>query len=211
MSVLIATPCYGGLLTVNLFRSLVGIADLCGKEGINLNFLIVAGESAITRGRSNLAATFLRDTDYRTLAMIDADITINPVDFLKLLRLDKPIRGAAVPLKTLDHSESLSCYQGGRRVQRLNMPPEPFKVDYLGGAVMLIEREVIESLSAIPELQYEDPINGKGAHIFHEMIVDGALLSEDYAFCHRAREGGFSVWCEPSVIVGHSGPCVWSA
>lgn len=211
MGVLIATPCYGGLLTVNLFRSLVGIADLCGREGINLNFLVTEGESAITRGRSNLAATFLRATDYRTLAMIDADIAIKPEDFLRLLRLDRPIRGAAVPLKTADHSECLSIYKGGRRVARLNMPAEPFECDYLGGAVMLVEREVIGTLSEIPELQYKDPINGEGSHIFAEMIVDGALLTEDYAFCHRAREHGYSVWCHPEVIVSHSGMDQWVA
>lgn len=141
--------------------------------------------------------------------MLDADIQIQAEDFLKLLRLEKPIRGAAVPLKTHDHSESLSCWKDGRQVRRADMPAEPFECDLLGGAVMLVEREVIETLSGLPDLQYEDPINGRGAHIFAEQIIDGALLSEDYAFCHRAREHGYSVWVEPSVIVGHIGPCRW--
>lgn len=203
-------PCYGGQLTVAAFRSLVGIADLCGKTGVNLNFLVVEGESAITRGRSNLAATFLR-TEYQTLAMLDADILISPEDFMKLLRLDKPVRGAAVCMKTHNGTEALSCWRGGERVQRASMPLEPFEVDYLGGAVMMVKREVIEKLSEINELRYNDPINGEGTHIFAEQIVNGALLSEDYAFCHRAREHGFSVWCEPSIIVSHYGQGAWRA
>ncbi len=208
MSVLIATPCYAGQMHIALFRSLMGIAGLCADQGIDVGFLTVDGEAAITRGRSNLAATFLRE-HHDTLAFIDADIHIEPEDFLKLLRLNKPIRGAAVNLKTADHSESLNVHRDGQRIKRADMPAKPFQVDLLGGAVMMIEREVIEKLSAIDELKYECPINGPGCHIFAEQIVDGALLSEDYAFCHRAREYGFSVWCEPSIKVSHFGPSHW--
>lgn len=210
MSVLLAVPCYGGMLSTGTFHSLVGIAQLSAAQGIELDMLTAANESAITRGRSNIAATFLR-TERQTLAMLDADIRIAPEDFMRLLSLNKPIRGAAVSLKTVDHSESLSAWKGGRQVKRADMPAEPFEVDLLGGAVMLVEREVIEALSADPALKYEDPINGAGAHIFAETIVDGALLSEDYAFCHRAREAGFSVWVDPAVVVGHRGPCEWRA
>jgi hypothetical protein len=198
------------MLTVGTFQSLLGIAQLCGAEGVELDVLVTGGESAITRGRSNLAATFLR-TERKTFAMLDADISIEPEDFLRLLRLEKPIRGAAVALKTPTHEESLSCWKDGRQVKRAEMPAEPFEVDYLGGAVMLIEREVIEALSADLSLRYVDPIAGEGSHIFAEVIVDQALLSEDYAFCHRARQAGFSIWVDGSVIVGHKGPCEWRA
>ena len=186
----------------------MGIASLCSDEGIDVGYLVVDGEAAITRGRSNLAATFLREY-HDTLAFIDSDIHIEPADFLKLLRLNKPVRGAAVCLKTPDHSESLNAYKDDERIKRADMPDKPFEVDLIGGAVMLIERDVIEKLSEIEELKYTDPINGPGAHIFAEQIVDGALLSEDFSFCHRAREHGFSVWCEPSIKVSHFGPSFW--
>ena len=207
-SVLIATPCYAGQMHIALFRSLMGIAGLCADQGIDAGFLTVDGEAAITRGRSNLAATFLGE-HHDTLAFIDADIHIEPEDFLKLLRLNKPIRGAAVNLKTGDHNESLNVYRDGVRIKRADMPAGPFDVDFIGGAVMLIEREVIEKLSELDDLKYEDPINGPGCHIFAEQIVDKTLLSEDFSFCHRAREHGFSVWCEPSVICSHFGPSHW--
>ena len=186
----------------------MSIASVCADEGIDVGYLVVEGEAAITRGRSNLAATFLRE-HHDTLAFIDADIHIEPADFLKLLRLNKPIRGAAVCLKTPDHSESLNVYKDGDRIKRADMPAEPFEVDLLGGAVMLIERDVIEKLSEFEELKYEDPINGPGAHIFSELIFEGALLSEDFAFCHRARGIGYGVWCDPIVICSHFGPSHW--
>ena len=208
MSVLIATPCYQGNLTTALFRSIVGILDLCDREKIDCDVLLLEGEAAIARGRSNMAATFLR-TDYKTFAMIDADIEIDPEDFLKLLRLDKPVRGAAVCLKTSDHSELLNIYRGGERVKRAEMPADPFEIQFLGAAVMLIEREVIETLSEIDALKYHDDVVGDATHIFAEQVIDHCLLSEDYSFCHRAREFGFSIWCDPTIICSHIGPSKW--
>lgn len=187
----------------------MGIVALCDRAAIDCNLLVVEGEAAITRGRSNLAATFLRQ-HYQTFAMIDADILIEPEDFLRLLRLNKSVRGAAVCLKTKDHSESLNVYKDGRRLARSDMGSEPLEVDLLGGAVMLIEREVIEDLSKIDALRYTDPIIGEAAHIFGERIVDKTLLSEDFSFCHLAREHGFSVWIDPTVKVSHFGPCSWT-
>ena len=209
MSVLVATPCYQGNLTTALFRSIVGILDLCDREKIDCDVLLTEGEAAIARGRSNMAATFLR-TEYKTFAMIDADIGIAADDFLKLLRLDKPVRGAAINLKTPKHTELLNTYDlDGKRVTRAAMPEIPFEISLIGGAVLLIEREVIETLSEIPDLQYIDPILGPGAHIFAEQIVDKTLLSEDFSFVKRARDHGFSAWCHPDVICSHYGPSSW--
>lgn len=223
MSVLLAVPCYAGQLTVPCFLSIFSIVDACNKAGIEIDLLVTHGESAITRGRSNMAAAFLR-TQLDTLAFLDADIAISGEDFVKLVRLEKPIRGAAVNLKTLDHSESLSVFANGKRLGRRDLElmgralePQsgiiyPVEVDYLGGSVMLIERDVLESVSiAHPELAYVDPIAGPGVHIFQEIVTaEAELLSEDYSLCERARAEGFSVWCDGSVIVSHfEGRSAW--
>ena len=224
MSVLLAMPCYSGLMTVHGFFSIMSILEACGKAGIEIDLLVTHGESAITRGRSNMAATFLR-TQYDTLAFLDADIGISGDDFVRLVKLKKPIRGAAVNLKTLDHTESLSVFKNGKRLTRDELfndsfavggqgylvTGEPVEVDYLGGSVMLIEREVIEVLTrAHHELDYVDPINGLGTHLFREIVSDSVLWSEDYSFCARARANGFSVWCDPAVVVSHfEGRMAW--
>lgn len=210
MSVFVATPCYAGQLHVAAFRSLFGIAGILGEKGIDCQFLVVEGEAAITRGRSNIASAFLK-SKCKTLAMIDADILIEAEDFLKLYKMNKPIRGAAVALKTTDHSERLNVVVNDKRKTRSQMPDSPFIVQYLGGAVMLVERAVIKKLSSLKKLQYNDEINGPGAHIFQERIVDGTLLTEDFAFCELAKRHGFSTWCDPSIIVSHFGPSFWRA
>lgn len=162
-----------------------------------------------------MAAAFLR-SGADTLAFLDADIGIRGDDFVKLVRLDKPIRGAAVNVKTLDHAESLSVYKDGRRLTRREMLETEtldgtVDVDYLGGSVMLIERDVVDILvRKHSELLYTDPITGEGCHLFHEIVEDGFLLSEDYAFCQRARHAGFTIGCDPTVIVSHfEGRTAW--
>lgn len=212
MSVLVAVPCYAGLLTVAGHRSLHEISVLGASLGVPVDFLVTHGESAITRGRSNIVSFFLREGDWGTLAMLDADIYIKSEDFWSLYNLEQPIRGAAVATKTLDHSEALSVYKDGKRVKRADMPTDPFEVDYLGGSVMLVERDVLSNMSAAyPELAYDDPIAGPGVHLFLEIVSNRVLLSEDYAFCERARDCGFSIWCDPSVIVDHfDGRVSWS-
>ena len=37
----------------------------------------------------------------------------------------------------------------------------------------------------------------------------GLMLSEDYAFCRRARDAGFRIWLAPWVRTTHSGPAIF--
>lgn len=210
MKVMLAMPCYAGAMTVAGYQSIHGIGQALTEVGVDSDFLITSGESAITRGRSNMAATFLK-SDCDVLAFLDADIFIKPEDFLTLLALEKPVRGAAVSTKTMDFSESLSVYKDGKRVARADMPGEPFEVDYIGGSVMLIERQTLLMVyTNYPELAYVDPIVGEGVHVFGEIVEDGTLLSEDYAFCHRVRQCGLTIWCDPSIVVSHfEGRVAW--
>ena len=83
-------------------------------------------------------------------------------------------------------------------------------VDYLGAAVMAIERRVLEQLSkAHPELKYEDPRGGQAYALFEPVLAGGAYLSEDYGFCELARRAGFSVYVDPAVVVRHYGGIYW--
>ena len=206
MNTLIATPCYGGAATTGYLRSLVRYTDV--------DFLVVEGEAAITRARSNLVSTFLKHTDCDVLAFIDADIEMRPDDFCLLarrVRANKEIVGAAVTMKHRNGTP-LSCWlENGEQYTRTHDFDEPFPCKYLGAAVMLIHRSVLEKMWEMYStvLGYDDPINGPGVHLFHEMIVDRALLTEDYAFCERARAAGVKTWCDPEVVVKHYGQAAW--
>lgn len=62
----------------------------------------------------------------------------------------------------------------------------PFEVQYAGTAGMLIHRRVLEAIPD-PWLEYDHP----------------EIIREDVRFCEKIRRGGFDVWCDPRVVLGH--------
>jgi len=208
-SVLIATPCYGGMVCSEYLETTHRIRDV--RPDAHYDFALLSGESSVDRARNTLTATFL-DTDYETLAFIDADIDMSGEDFWHLVDMPYAVRGAAVAMKTPDHSEALSCWKDGAQVRRAEMPADPFTVDYLGAAVMMIAREAI-----VATVHHRDvkPYDIKGIGICHSLFAhevhNDTLLSEDYTFCKRVREMGFQIYCDPSVQVRHFGRAAWRA
>ncbi len=172
-----------------------------------MDFLVTEGESHVTRARNNLVATFLNQTDAKTLVFIDADIEMQAEDFFALLDMSG-VRGAAVACKTPDRSEVLSIWVDGERPKRAEMPAEPFSVDFLGSAVLAIDRDVFERLK--PHVAaYDDPIVGPGHAFFWDGVVDGNFETEDHGFCITCREHGIPITCAPTIIVRHFGAAFW--
>lgn len=94
---------------------------------------------------------------------------------------------------------------------------QPLELKRIGTGLMLIRRDVIETLcQRHPELRYPvDPQdrgeNGLGEYLyalFQPMFDEttGHLLSDDYAFCQRARQSGFRIWAAPWMHTTHTGP-----
>ena len=180
------------------------------RGDMNVDFLITEGESHITRARNNIAATFLKETEYDHLAFIDADIELNSDDFYRLAQMDG-VRGAAVACKTPDFSERLSIYVDGGVPRRAHMPREPFPVDFLGSAVLFISRKVLEHLRASEAVsQYHDPIIGRAWDFFRDGVIDDFWASEDYGFCKLLRDHDIEIVCDPAIRVKHYGSTFWS-
>ncbi|HWV61946.1 MAG TPA: hypothetical protein VN034_14880 [Sphingopyxis sp.] len=94
------------------------------------------------------------------------------------------------------------------------------ELSQLGTGLMLIRRDVVETLCARhPELVFRTDARdrqgtgvGESVHALFLPEIDptsGLMLSEDYAFCHRARDAGFRVWLAPWVRTTHSGPAIF--
>lgn len=97
---------------------------------------------------------------------------------------------------------------------------ELVELSRLGTAMMLIRRDVLENLRVtMPELVFRPDPAEREAHgigelesaCFSPMIEPGTqdLLSDDYAFCRRARDAGFRIWLAPWVKTTHSGPAIF--
>jgi hypothetical protein len=72
---------------------------------------------------------------------------------------------------------------------------------------MMINKKVFVKLAEMhPEWEHRDNVSEAMLHSFFDFKVtrDG-YIGEDFLFCDRAQEAGFSVWIDPTIKLGHMG------
>ena len=200
MSILFCTPCYGGMVTAQHFKSCLSLAAVLDQIGLKHDWDIGWNESLITRARNEMAKKFL-DSDYERLFWLDADIEFTPDDVADIYNLDADIGVAFYSMKRPD--KPLSAWKDGKLVTLDECPKEPFEVDLAGTGFMCIKRVVLETLAKTSE-SYIGPL-GETPALFMTPVHNGGFESEDYNFCRRAREIGFRIVGDPGIKLGHYG------
>lgn len=232
MHVTIATPMYGGQCTGIFAKSLLNAFLELPKLGIQVSFIDLYNESLITRARNTLTKVFLNGTsDY--LLFIDADQSFRYEDIVRMIRADKDIIGAPVPMKGINWESVRQAAINGRSnladysgLFNVNFLPgflenttaklsEPAEVMHIGTGMMMIKRSVFESL-----LEHVEDYVYNGSRIvsagivpgetviknfWETKIVDNTLLSEDYNFCSMWRANGGSIYVDLLSSVTHMG------
>ena len=99
--IFVATPCYGGLITTEYFKSCMQLVALAATKKIELQFATIGNESLITRARNTLVQLFM-DGDYTHLLFIDADLAFNPEAVIRMLEYNKDVVTGIYPRKTID-------------------------------------------------------------------------------------------------------------
>ena len=102
----IGTPCYGGLITADYFKSCLQLAALAATKKVELQFGTIGNESLITRARNTLVQLFM-DGDYTHLMFIDADISFDPESIFRMLDLNKEVVTGVYPRKTIDWTKTI--------------------------------------------------------------------------------------------------------
>lgn len=217
MHIMVATPCYGGMMCTEYTQSLLGLKDACNQYNIKLTCAFLGNESLIQRGRNTLAHVFLK-TDAEYLMFIDADQKFVPNDIAKMIKADKGIIGGAVPMKGINwsrvregalkdylHLDHLTGIFNVNELPGHKMldPNLPFQVKHVGTGFMLIARHVFDKLA--PHVGWYHKEGEKVYDFFKVQNVNNELLSEDYNFCHMYREHGGTVWLAPWCELGHFG------
>jgi len=95
----------------------------------------------------------------------------------------------------------------------LNIDKNLTKVKHIATGFMMIQRNVIESMSAaFPSTKYTDDVqflkpeeNAFAFALFDCGVEDGHYFSEDWLFCHRWTKMGGSVWADISINLNHTG------
>jgi hypothetical protein len=95
----ILTPCYGSLCYVNFVYCIMSTKELCQKYNIKFRLEFCRNDSLVSRARNNLVAKAMSNPEMTHMMFIDADITWDPLDILKLMVSNKQLVGGIYPLK----------------------------------------------------------------------------------------------------------------
>jgi hypothetical protein len=230
VNLVIATPCFGGQISVLYAASLFKLQKLVrGYANFNLKILFKDGDALITRARSSLISQFLDDATASHLLFVDADIGFEPEQVLRLIQCGADICAAIYPVKRIDWDKVKSTIETARpnptaaalkyvfEVDDPNAVTEKggfVKVRYAGTGFLMIRRGALESMCArYPQLQYKRDhsmdaatASDKRFALFECMIgADGTYLSEDFAFCRRWTDMGGEIWADLNSKLSHVG------
>ena len=211
MSILIAMPCYGGLVSDKTAKGLFNLGKNLRSAGVDHGLLTISNESLVTRARSRIANFFMNNTEYERILFIDADIGFQSEDVFNLLKYDKDIVCGAYPMKGIPLQYNYTFSEPREEEGEL------IKIETIGFGFCLIKRKVFESIQQkhSEELKYY-PANNSSTpptekeyhnsyHYFLEIRKDMSFLPEDFSFFERAKSVGHSSWLNSSIRLEHVG------
>lgn len=189
-------------------ESLKAIMGTTGGVGHQWRLRSKTGDSWIGRSRSIIVTKWWHETNDDVFLMVDDDVAFTPADAdraTELCRNGYDIVCGAYPVHNGAHL-SLKCYPGTESIQ-FGPGQAPIEVQYAATGFMAVHRRVIDAL--VPTLPLAHPRHTWAYYpLFPTPLVTDANgepehLSEDYGFCHIAREAGFRVWLDPITKLSH--------
>jgi hypothetical protein len=231
VSLVVATPCFGGQISVHYASSLLRLQMLArGYRNLNLKVLFKDGDALITRARASLISQFLDDPGATHLLFIDADIGFDSEQVLRLIQSGADMSAAVYPIKRIDWDKVKRTIEIARpspaaaalkyvlEVDDPNAVIEQagfVKVRYAGTGFLMVRRQALERMCAhYPQLKFKRDhsidaatVSDNRFALFECMIAeDGTYLSEDFAFCKRWTDMGGEIWADLKSKLTHVGP-----
>jgi hypothetical protein len=202
LKVLIATPLIDGRADREFIQGLIQ------SQGLYQGWACLEGQSHISAARDQLAAQFLA-TDCDTLVFIDGDIAFTRSDLERLLGAQGTLVSGLYMRKQKQPQWAFMAEEG--------LSPD-IPADASG---LLPARAVPAGFLRIQRSVFEDLIRSGLCvsfrssasvlhHFFQSGVVNGSFLSEDYMFCHLARQVGHPALIEPRIRLGHVGRKTYS-
>ena len=231
VNLVIATPCFGGQISILYAASLFKLQKLVRTySDFNLKVLFKDGDALITRARASLISQFLDDPAATHLLFVDADIGFEPDQVLRLIQSGAEMCAAIYPIKRIDWDKVKTTIEAARPNPSAAALKYVFEVEnpnaviaragfvrarYAGTGFLMIRREALERMCAhYPRLKYkrDHSLDATTASenrfaLFECMIAeDGTYLSEDFAFCKRWTDMRGEIWADLNSKLNHVGP-----
>lgn len=170
------------------------IYDLTIPDGYETTFQYFFGYN-VDQVRNLIADWVVKGYDY--LFSVDSDIAFPSDTLVKLLSHNKDIvSGLYIQRKPGMHI--LEIYESTPTGGVTQMPYEKLKGRHLvevagcGFGCVLVKANVLQTVG-YPQFKY------------HSAIDHNHTVSEDVDFCKKAKDKGFTIWADPSVLCRHTG------
>ncbi len=194
--------------------STIQLIDHCKRVEQPLYYRAMRGDALIERTRGRAATAFIMDTNYDVLLQVDDDIGFSPEDAVQVAKqaMDLGIVCGAYLTRHQTQGIPTSYLEPGQSVRFFSGDPTPVQIRWAGGGFMAVHRKVYEALAEdLPLLHRNDDLRH---YPFYSTMLSQdptmsedypILLSEDWAFCERARKAGYSTWLNTNVRLTHFG------
>jgi hypothetical protein len=183
--------------------SLATSREALRQAGIQTAYLLLHGNCHVDDARNSVVQEFLL-SDCTDLVFLDADVSWNAGDLVRLCQHDADIVGGVYPFRR----------EGAQ--SRENMPvqlihdatPDENGLLPVGGlptGFMRIRRHVLETLAANAEKHWKrDDHRAPIPIIFERAMIDGQRWGGDLNFCRKWRATGGKVFADAEMRLGHT-------
>lgn len=192
--VMLATPAYKG------FEGQYTVG-LMGAIGLYNAWLPHYDQADIYVARNALANTFMAQTDFETLIMVDSDIGFSRDDLQMLIDSKADFVSGMYPTKGTE-GEWLFRELNGEKPNAPTIPLSGLRhVKWVATGFLKINRCVFQAL--IDSKQCAPYGGGKCHQYFQGVIADDYLLSEDYSFAELVRRAGIDAFVNCGISLQH--------
>lgn len=187
MKLLIGVPTTD-FVHVEFMKSLVNLLLKLERDGIQFDVDIESG-TLVYIARDRIANKAINE-NYTHVLWIDSDMVFNENILEDLLFCGEQFVTGIYHARRKGYASTIFKRIDINHLERFEeYPKEPFRIEGCGFGCVLIDVEILMAVSRKHNTCFTPLPN----------------LGEDIAFCKRAQDLGYTLWCDPSVICGHIG------
>lgn len=198
MRISVGIPVYDGKLSIHSVISLLTETHIAAMSGDFLTVRFIPSCSNLALGRNQIVKDFLESEDQR-LVFLDADVTFQPGDLLKIAHSKFDFVGGAYRLKQDVENYPVLFLKDSLEPDKNNL----MEVASVPTGFLSLSRNVFDTFKkSYPNREYKLDASENYCY-FQIPYSGGALFTEEVFFCKEWREAGGKIYLDPEITLAH--------